>query len=86
MMSGLNQQTQSNMTPPPIPKPLYNVVVNGQSAGPYDVITLRQMVSAGNINSGSLVWTAGMAEWEKAGNVEELKNLFNMTPPPIPNV
>lgn len=84
MMYGLNQQTQSNITPPPIPMQLYNVVVNGQSTGPYDVITLRQMVSAGNINSESLVWTAGMTEWAKAGNLEELKNLFNMTPPPIP--
>ena len=33
----------------------------------------------------SLVWKNGMAEWAKAGTVEELKHLF-VAIPPIPPV
>jgi len=46
---------------------------------------LRQMVFSGQINKDTLVWKAGMASWEKAGDVQELSFIFNMTPPPIPN-
>ena len=81
MMQGLNQPQQ---TPPPIPTVMYNVAVNGTATGPYDVSTLAQMISAGQINKETLVWKAGLPEWIKAGDAEELKNFFGTVPPPIP--
>lgn len=42
------------------------------------------MVNSKQITKDSLVWTKGMTEWEKAGAINELKNLFNEMPP-IPN-
>lgn len=82
MMSGINKPVQQPMTPPPVPTILYNVAVNGQATGPYDIVALKQMAMNGRFNTSSLVWTAGMNEWIKAGEVDDLKCLFDM--PPIP--
>ena len=44
-MAGMNQPVQNGMTPPPVPGILYYIVVNGQETGPYDLNTLRQMMT-----------------------------------------
>lgn len=89
MMGGLNQQQTAsaqsgNTTPPPVPQTAYNVAVNGQSTGPYDMNTLSQMAANGQITRDTLVWKAGMANWAKAGDVQELSSIFATTPPPVP--
>ena len=84
MMSGINQPVQNGMTPPPVPVVMYNVAVNGQATGPFDINTLQQMAMAGQITADSLVWKAGMSEWAKAGGVDELRDLFKNVMPPIP--
>lgn len=84
MMGGINQPMQNGMTPPPIPTVAYHVAVNGRAAGPFEMSVLSQMVASGQLVADSLVWTKGMAQWEKAGVVEELKGLFTNTIPPIP--
>lgn len=81
MMSGINRQTASGTVPPPIPTSLYHVAVNGQAAGPFDVSDLAQMAAGGQLTADSLVWKNGMPQWEKAGSVEELTNLFPTIPP-----
>lgn len=80
-MSGINQPMQNGMTPPPIPVVAYHIAVNGQAAGPFDTTTLTQMANAGQITADSLVWKNGMAEWAKAGTVDDLKDLFTVMPP-----
>ena len=82
-MSGINNP---GTVPPPIPTIAYHVAVNGQAAGPYDISTLAQMVTAGQLTADSLVWKNGMAQWAKAGSVDELKNLFANVMPPIPPI
>ncbi len=67
-------------TPPPIPTIVYNVAKDGKPTGPYDINNLREMVASGELTADSLVWKQGMATWEKAGNLDDLKGLF---PPPI---
>lgn len=84
-MSGMNQAGQPGMTPPPIPVVAYHVVVNGQATGPYALNVLQQMATAGQFNADSLVWKNGMAEWVKAGTIDELKSMF-VVMPPIPPV
>lgn len=81
MISGLNHPMQNGMTPPPVPVTMYNVAVNGQSTGPYDLNTLQQMANAGQFLASSLVWKAGMLEWVKAETVDELKDMFIVAPP-----
>ena len=86
MMGGINQQATPGAVPPPIPAVAYHVAVNGQATGPFDISVLTQMVAAGQLTADSLVWKNGMAQWAKAGTVDELKNLFANTMPPIPPV
>ena len=86
MMGGIQQPVQSGMTPPPIPAAVYHVAVNGQATGPFDATTLAQMVASGQLTANSLVWKNGMAQWAKAGTVDELKKLFANAMPPIPPV
>lgn len=82
-MSGINQPVQSSVTPPPVPIATYHIAVNGQAIGPYDINTLRQMSSTGQFSAESLVWKPGMATWIKAGETDDLKELFT---PPVPPV
>ena len=86
MMGGINQQTAPGAVPPPIPTVAYHVAVNGQATGPFDISVLAQMATAGQLTADSLVWKNGMAQWAKAGTVDELKNLFANAMPPIPPV
>ena len=83
MMGGINQHMGTRIVPPPIPTVAFYVAVNGQATGPFDVSILVQMVTSGKLTAESLVWKSGIAQWAKAGTVDELKNLFS-TMPPIP--
>ena len=89
MMNNLGQAVQAGQnTPPPLPQISYNVAVNGQSTGPFNMQQLQAMVSQGSLSKTSLVWKAGMAGWEAAGTITELKHLFanSNAAPPIPSV
>lgn len=83
MMGGINQQTTPGAVPPPVPIVAYHVAINRQAAGPFDMSALTQMAANGQLTGNSLVWKNGMAQWEKAIAVDELKELFS-TMPPIP--
>lgn len=86
MMSSMNGASQTpGTTPPPIPGTSYHVAVNGQATGPFDVGALTQMVKTGYLTADTLVWKNGMAQWAKAGEVDELKGLFPAAPP-IPDI
>src|SRR5574344_610007 len=79
MQQGMNQQTQ---TPPQMPIVNYYVAVNGQQFGPFNMQQLQQSVQNGQLTKQTYVWKQGMANWDLAGNVQELASLFA---PPIPN-
>ena len=82
-MNGMNQPMQNGAVPPPIPQTAYHVAVNGSATGPYNLSVLQQMATSGQLTKESLVWKNGMAEWVKAGAVDELKGSF-IDIPPIP--
>lgn len=84
MMGGINQQTIAGAVPPPIPVVAYHVAINGQAAGPFDMASLTQMAANGQLASDSLVWRKGMAQWAKAGTLDDLKVLFENAMPAIP--
>ncbi len=81
------QQPQQQMAPPPMPGAVnvtYMVSVNGQQFGPYNMQQLQQMVQNGQLTAQTYVWKQGMANWDLAGNVQELATLFGAVPPPMP--
>jgi membrane protease subunit (stomatin/prohibitin family) len=85
MMNNMGQHmNQQQNTPPPPPTIAYSVSVNGQTAGPFNLQQLQQMVQNGQLTKNTHVWKQGMAGWEIAGNVQELSNLFGAVPPPPP--
>ena len=81
VMSGTNPNVQPAAVPPPIPSSSYHIAVNGQAAGPYNLDVLKQMSATGQITSETLVWKQGMAGWEKAGTIDELKTIITYIPP-----
>jgi membrane protease subunit (stomatin/prohibitin family) len=88
-MAGMMNQMGQNMnqqqnTPPPPPQIQYSVSVNGQTAGPFNMQQLQQMVQNGQLTQNTHVWKQGMTTWDLAGNVQELSSLFASVPPPPP--
>jgi len=94
---GMQQPGAPGMAPPPapgvpppapgVPPPValqFQVAVNGQTMGPYDMNTLAQMVQSGQLTRDSQVWSQGMAGWAAAGTVQELASIFASAPPPPP--
>jgi len=87
MMQGMNTPSAPGTAPPPPPVVKYNIAVNGQSTGPFDMNALAQMVQSGQLTRQSHVWKQGMSGWAAAGTVQELAVLFTQnTPPPPPPV
>ena len=90
MMQNMEQNMQQTMnTPPPIPNVQYHVSINGAPSGPFNMQQLAQMVQNGQLTQQTYVWKQGMANWELAGNVQELISLFapptpGLVPPPPP--
>jgi len=83
MMQNMGQQMQGAMnTPPPMPNVQYYVSVNGAQTGPFNIQQLQQMAQTGQLTKDTYVWKQGMAQWELAGNVQELSCLFAPACPP----
>jgi len=92
-MKNPSPQNTTAFTPPPVPEVSYHVVMFGQSAGPYDLATLKKMVGEGTLKPSSLVWTEGMDDWVEAGKIPAIASIFHTEQsggdvppiPPIPN-
>jgi len=71
-------------TPPPPPKTkLFYIVKEGKANGPHTIDALESMVNRGELTPNSYIWQEGWDGWKKMSEV--LSNLFNTTPPPVPN-
>jgi GYF domain 2 len=53
----------------------------GQQQGPYPEAKLREFIAAGAVTVETLVWTEGMANWQKAGDIPGL--LSGASGPPV---
>ncbi|MFW5679103.1 MAG: SPFH domain-containing protein [Pseudomonadota bacterium] len=72
-------------TPPPLPaSPSFHVAENGAATGPFPLAELQTRARDGRLGPATLVWREGMAEWQAAGEVAELRSAFAATPPPVP--
>lgn len=84
MMGGSPQVPDMNKTV--MPQVQYMVGVNGQQAGPFDWNQLQQLVQQGQLTTQTYVWKQGMAQWDYAGNVQELAPLFRNSMPQMPGM
>ena len=57
---------------------------NGQQQGPYPEAQLRELISRGTVRADTLVWSEGMAGWQKAGEIPGLM-AGGSRPPAMPN-
>jgi hypothetical protein len=55
---------------------MYHMNVNNVNYGPYSVQQLAEMVPTGQFTPEIMVWCEGMAQWDYAMNINELKQLF----------
>jgi hypothetical protein len=83
---GAHPAAQPAQAPPPLPGSgrRYHVAVASNPAGPFPVEELRARAQVGQLERSTLVWSEGMAQWQAAAEVEELKPLFAAVPPPLP--
>src|SRR3981189_1705886 len=51
----------------------------GKQQGPYPEAQLREFIANGTVTAETLVWTEGMAGWQKAGDISDL--LFGASAP-----
>lgn len=74
-------------SPPPLPSQtdaVWHVALNGQAEGPHDRAHLQRLAAEGRFNRDTLVWRAGQGDWQRAGEIADLAQLFPPMPPPLP--
>jgi hypothetical protein len=57
---------------------------NGQQQGPYPDAQFRDLIARGQVSAQTLVWSEGMAGWQKAGEVPGLVAGGGAPPPMVP--
>jgi GYF domain 2 len=57
----------------------------GQQQGPYPEAQLRELIARGAVTADTLVWTEGMADWRKAGEIPGLLS-GDSGPPGVPRL
>jgi len=83
---GATPGATAGATPPPAPPPerVWHVAENGETKGPFSRASLGRQVQSGALTRETLVWSAGMQGWTRAGETPELADLFTLLPPPPP--
>ncbi|HLW92099.1 MAG TPA: DUF4339 domain-containing protein, partial [Roseiarcus sp.] len=62
----------------------WHIAKDGKQAGPYPEEQLRDFIAKGIIDRNTLVWTEGMAAWQRAGDTPGLFPSTYAPPPPAP--
>ena len=57
---------------------------NGQQQGPYPETQLRDLIARGTVRADTLVWSEGMAGWQKASEIPGLMSGGGSPPPALP--
>ncbi len=70
--------------PPPPVERVWHLAENGKTKGPYSRAALGRMAAEGSLSRETHVWTAGQDGWTRAGEIQELAQLFTILPPPPP--
>jgi membrane protease subunit (stomatin/prohibitin family) len=86
MMRGAGQAgaPAGGVAPPPPPGGVWHITSGGNTLGPFSAAQISDGIARGEMTADTLVWTAGMAGWQPAGQVPQLAGYFGATPPPPP--
>jgi hypothetical protein len=68
--------------PPPPPVAVWHVAHQGQTLGPYSLQQITEAIGRAEIQASSMLWTAGMADWQAASKIPALASYFQAPPPP----
>lgn len=60
----------------PADQPVWHVVVDGEQVGPMNEADVRDRLRQGKINSDTLVWKEGFADWMQLSTVPELATIL----------
>ena len=74
--------------PPPVTnQAMYHVALSNGQTQQITLDSLKDYIIKGLLTKETLCWKQGMANWEKASEILEIKALFNdnQNPPPLPN-
>jgi hypothetical protein len=78
-------QNSSTSSPPPLPKSKkYHLAINNEAKGPFEMSEIEQFVKEKKVDKNTLAWSEGMSGWKKMSEIDELKELFSLVPPPLP--
>jgi len=58
--------------------------IGGHHVGPVGIDEMISSIRTGNLQPGTYVYTQGMQNWSKAGEVELFRPYFDEKPPPLP--
>lgn len=61
---------------------VWHVAIDEQDVGPLSVAEVGRHIEGGRVDRESLVWKMGMDNWEPAGEVSEIRALFDKVPLP----
>ncbi|MBT8458389.1 MAG: DUF4339 domain-containing protein, partial [Boseongicola sp.] len=56
----------------------------GKTTGPFSKAELGKMAAEGKLTRESWAWTQGQDGWKHANDIDELAQLFTVSPPPPP--
>ena len=80
----------SQDAPPPLPaaSPLtpaapvfsFYAIIEGVKRGPYNEIQFKRLVDNDLADANTMVWKDGMTEWQPAGQVKMMENIFSKQP------
>lgn len=88
-MVNVMNQTMQTMQIPETAKPVrpketeWYVAEEGKASGPYTESEMKGLLLSKKVNKETLVWCAGMAEWQKAENTPSILKLFLQLPPAL---
>ena len=85
-MPGMTPPPPPGAMPPPIlqqPQYQYHIAINGQNFGPYSHSKVVEMLQQQQINTATMVWREGLANWIAIAQCPELAM---PVPPPIPGM
>ena len=78
-------QQHASPQPPPLPQSTWHIANGQDSSGPHSLAELKAMAQAGTLTASTLVWQAGMDNWQAAGDTPALKSMVtSLQPPPLP--
>lgn len=83
-MPGMGGVSPMPGMPGMVPQVQYMVGVNNQQYGPCDWKQLQELVEQGVLTHQTYVWKQGMAQWQMAGEIQELTPLFQGGAPQMP--